>query len=65
MLDQLVIMDDVYISTGQTTQRYAHLECRGVSQRAGDTMEALNSVPDGGTVESDMQIAELGHDAES
>ncbi len=29
-----------------TTQRYAHLECRDVSQRARDIMEALNSVPD-------------------
>ena len=30
----------------QTTQRYAHLECRDVSQRARDIMESLNSVPD-------------------
>jgi len=44
----------------QTTQRYAHLECRDVSQRARDIMEALNSVPDGGTVETDSQVVGLG-----
>ena len=37
----------------QTTQRYAHLECRDVSQRARDIVEALNIGPDSGTVESD------------
>ena len=30
----------------QTTQRYAHLEGRGVSQRARDILEALNRMPD-------------------
>ncbi len=44
----------------QTTQRYAHLECRDVSQRARDIMEALNSVPDSATVDSDVHIAGLG-----
>ena len=44
----------------QTTQRYAHLECRDVSQRARDIMESLNSVPDGTAIESDMQIVGQG-----
>ena len=44
----------------QTTQRYAHLECRDVSQRARDIMEALNSVPGGGTVEADSQVVGIG-----
>ena len=43
----------------QTTQRYAHLECRDVSQRARDIMEALNSVSDGGTVESNAGVVGL------
>ncbi len=42
----------------QTTQRYAHLESRDVSQRARDIMEALNSVPESGAVDSDVHIAE-------
>ena len=44
----------------QTTQRYAHLECRDVSQRARDIMEALNSVPDSAAVDSDVHVAGLG-----
>jgi len=44
----------------QTTQRYAHLECRDVSQRARDIMEALNSVLDGAAVDSDAGVAGLG-----
>jgi integrase len=41
----------------QTTQRYAHLESRDVSQRARDIMEALNSGPDNSAVESNARIA--------
>ena len=44
----------------QTTQRYAHLECRDVSQRARDIMEALNSVLDSAAVESDAGVEGLG-----
>jgi integrase len=44
----------------QTTQRYAHLECRDVSQRARDIMEALNGVPDSVTVDSNVQIVGQG-----
>ena len=44
----------------QTTQRYAHLECRDVSQRARDIMEALNSVPDNSAVDFDVQIVGQG-----
>ena len=44
----------------QTTQRYAHLECRDVSQRARDIMEALNSGPDSGTVESNEDVVGQG-----
>jgi site-specific recombinase XerD len=44
----------------QTTQRYAHLESRDVSQRARDIMEALNSGPDSGTVDSDAGVVGVG-----
>ncbi len=44
----------------QTTQRYAHLECRDVSQRARDIMEALNSVSDSAAVESNLHVVGLG-----
>ena len=44
----------------QTTQRYAHLECRDVSQRARDIMEALNSVHDNAVVEADAVVVGLG-----
>ena len=44
----------------QTTQRYAHLECRDVSQRARDIMEALNSGPGSATVESDAVVVGVG-----
>ncbi len=40
----------------QTTQRYAHLESRDVSQRARDILEALNSAPDGAAVESNLRV---------
>ena len=44
----------------QTTQRYTHLECTDVSQRARDIMEALNSVPDSSAVEADVPIEGQG-----
>jgi integrase len=44
----------------QTTQRYAHLESRDVSQRARDIMEALNSVPDSSIADSDAGIVGQG-----
>ena len=44
----------------QTTQRSAHLECRDVSQRARDIMEALNSVPDSAAVVTNLQIVGQG-----
>ncbi len=44
----------------QTTQRYAHLECRDVSQRARDIMEALNSVPASAVVESNAGVVGAG-----
>jgi len=44
----------------QTTQRYAHLESRDVSQRARDIMEALNSVPDSDSVDSDAGVVGVG-----
>jgi integrase len=44
----------------QTTQRYAHLESRDVSQRARDIMEALNSGPDNSAVKSNARIAGVG-----
>jgi len=42
----------------QTTQRYAHLERRDVSQRARDIMESLNSVSDRAAVNSSLQVEE-------
>jgi len=42
----------------QTTQRYAHLERRDVSQRARDIMESLNSVSDRAAVNSSLQFEE-------
>ena len=44
----------------QTTQRYAHLESRDVSQRARDIMEALNGGPDSGTVDSYAGVVGVG-----
>ena len=45
---------------GQTTQRYAHLECRDVSQRARDIMEALNGAPDSFEIDTNVRFVGLG-----
>ena len=44
----------------QTTQRYAHLESRDVSQRARDIMEALNGVPESASVETNLRVVGQG-----
>ena len=44
----------------QTTQRYAHLECRDVSQRARDIMEALNGAPDSFEIDTNVRFVGLG-----